>query len=125
MTFSYNNTLADNRSKVRFYLGDTVENLGPRVNNANFSDEELDAILTEQGDDVTKVVASLFDVLATDWAKFAISYTVGPRREELFRITTRFESKSKEWSSLAGTSSTNFSGGFVRRDSDVNSGSVT
>ena len=123
MAITYDDTLPDNLSTVRFNIGDTVEDEGPRPANRNYSDNEINALLTKNNNDTLICTAVLFDTLATEWSKFAISFTMGPRKEELFRIAGRFEGLSREWALKAGTTYTTFNGG-VRRRSE-NSQSVT
>jgi hypothetical protein len=114
MTFSYSPSLDTLVSEIRFYTGDTEENNGPRPGNKNYSDEELLALLTKNNDDVPTVAANVFDALATEWSKYAVSYTIGPRREELYRIANRYEAKSREWAVTAGLTTKTFSAGFKR-----------
>ena len=114
MTFTYSPNLETLVSEIRFNTGDSEENAGPRPNEKNFSDEELVALLAKYDDDVARVTCIIFDTLATEWSKFAISYTIGPRKEELHRISARYEAKSREWAVTAGIASTTFVAGFKR-----------
>jgi hypothetical protein len=114
MTFTYSPNLETLVSEIRFNTGDTAENLGPRPNNTNYSDEELVALLAKHDDDVARVTCIIFDTLAAEWSRYAISFTIGPRKEELHRISTRYEAKSREWAVAAGIASVNFSAGFKR-----------
>lgn len=130
MTFTYVSTLADDISLIRFHIGDTVENNGPRPNAGNvpsatnYQDEELAAILTSVGDDVNKAVASLLGTLATEWQKLAISVQVGPYKEDLYRIADGYRKRADDWKKEVGLAGYAFSSGVIRR-SNANSGSVT
>jgi hypothetical protein len=44
--FSYNDDLDANRDKVRFWLQDTVKSKGPKPANGNFSDQEINGLIT-------------------------------------------------------------------------------
>ena len=116
MPVTYDPSLSDKVSEVRLYMGDTVEGKGPRPEENNFTDEEIQALLGKNHNSIPAVVAVLFDVLAAEWAKLSITFTEGPRKEELYRISTRFESKSREWSLVAGTTNRTFSAGVKRRE---------
>jgi hypothetical protein len=121
MTFSYDPTLATDLDWIRLQIADTVVNNGPRIDNLNYSNEELSALLT-RADDVKEVVVSqVFAILASEWTKLAVSYTIGPRKEELHRIAAAYEKKAEEWSIIAGTKHTVFSSGLYRAGSRENS----
>jgi len=73
MTFTYDDDLTTNIDKVRFYVGDTQDDSGPRPDGRNFSDNEITFALTENGGGVTATVAGLFEVLESEWRAYAIS----------------------------------------------------
>ena len=66
MAFSYDDDLTANRDKVRFWIQDTIEDHGPKPNNANFSDAELDALVTYEGT-WQRAVAGGFEALVAAW----------------------------------------------------------
>jgi hypothetical protein len=66
--FSYNDDLDANRDKVRFWLQDTVKSKGPKPSNGNFSDQEIDGLITIE-ETWQRAVAAGFEVLASAWAK--------------------------------------------------------
>lgn len=66
MAFSYYDTLATDRDKVRFWLQDTEENKGKKPGNENFTDAELDGLLTIEGS-WQRAVAGGFELLASAW----------------------------------------------------------
>lgn len=63
MSFSYEPALTDARSLVRFEVGDTDSEA------ALFQDEEVDAILTANGDEPLAAAAALCEQLATRFAR--------------------------------------------------------
>ena len=65
---TYDDNLTNNSDKVRFQIGDTTANDGPRPGDANFSDAELDALLTREGT-WQRCVAACYEVLASEYAK--------------------------------------------------------
>jgi hypothetical protein len=66
MAFTYKGGLASDRDKVRFYLQDTVSGKGKKPDNENFTDAELDGLLTIEGS-WQRAVAAGFEVLASAW----------------------------------------------------------
>ena len=66
MAFSYYDTLDTDRDKVRFWLQDTVDGDGPKPSNGNFSDAELDGLITIEGS-WQRAVAGGFELLASAW----------------------------------------------------------
>lgn len=95
MTVTYLGTLATDRDKVRFYIQDTVENSGPKPSNGNFSDAEIDGLLTAEGT-WEQAVAAAFDTLAAAWAGYA-DWTVGPRSERASQIAERYSQRAQTW----------------------------
>ena len=69
MAFTYIGTLATDRDKARFYLGDTVENAGPRPADGNYTDAEIDGLITAEGS-WQRAVAAGFERLDADWTKY-------------------------------------------------------
>jgi hypothetical protein len=67
MAFTYLDTLATDRDKVRFHIQDTIEDEGRKPNNGNFSDAEIDGLLTIEGS-WQRAVAAGFEALASIWA---------------------------------------------------------
>ena len=70
------------RSQLRLLVGDTTEADGPRPNQANFQDDELDAFLLLEGDNLDRAAARIFETLAAEWSRYAGSYRLGPESEE-------------------------------------------
>jgi hypothetical protein len=94
MAFTYNLSSTDATalaiSKVRFEIGDTVQNTGVKPSGANFSDEEVTHLLTEEGSDVYQAAGHACEILARSWALMA-NETRGPRKTEYATISGNFE----------------------------------
>jgi hypothetical protein len=104
MAFTYTDTLATNRDKIRFYLQDTVENSGPKPSDGNFSDAEIAGLVTAEGS-WQKAVAAGYEVLAAAWAGYA-DWQAGPRRESASQIADRWAALAEEWRDRHGASAT-------------------
>jgi len=114
MTFTYDTGLATSVSWVRLQIGDTKVGAGPRVDGTNFSDEEIEALLGLNKNDVTDVTSQLFNILATEWTRMAMTYTIGPRKEDYTKIADLYTKKALHWSNIAGTLFKTFSAGTKR-----------
>lgn len=131
MTVTYDPTLADSVSEVRFYIGDTNVGSGPRPGvpaptNSNFSDAEITAMLSKASGSVESCVGKLFSVLSAEWSRYATNITVGPYKEDLTKLADKYATQAKEWTDLALQGSHAFSSGVIRRpSSDLDSRSLT
>jgi hypothetical protein len=74
MAFTYNDALSTDRDKLRFWLQDTEVDKGPKPANANFSDAELNALLSIETS-WQQAVAAGFEVLASAWQS-EVSFSV-------------------------------------------------
>lgn len=95
MAFTYLGTLATDRDLVRFYIQDTVENAGPKPSNGNFTNDEIDGLLTAEGN-WQQAVAAAFEALEAAWAGYA-DWQAGPRRENASQISERYNKKAEVW----------------------------
>ena len=68
MAFNYLGTLATDRDKVRFNVSDTVDGAGPRPADGNFSDAEIDGLITQEGSWQCAVAAG-FERLSAEWTR--------------------------------------------------------
>lgn len=68
MSFIYEDSLSTNRDKIRFYIGDTTYESGPKPAGENFTDEELAGLVTIEGS-WQRAVAACFETLAANWAQ--------------------------------------------------------
>lgn len=89
------------RSLLRLLIGDTTENDGPRPNRANFQDDELDAFVLLEADNLDRASARAIEALAAQWARYAGSYRLGPESEEM-RQSAAFADRAKEMRSVHG-----------------------
>lgn len=69
MAFTYLGTLATDRDKVRFHLGDTVEDTGPFPGDSNLTDAEIDGMVDDEGT-WQRAVAAGFERLAASWLRY-------------------------------------------------------
>lgn len=95
MAFTYLGTLTTDRDKVRFYIQDVSEDSGPKPDDANFTDAEIDGLLTAEGN-WEQAVAAAFEVLAAAWAGYA-DWQAGPRRENASQIAQRYQEQAEKW----------------------------
>ena len=96
MAFTYLGDLSTNREKVRFYINDRTVDSGPRPSSANFSDAEIDGLITAEGGSWQRAVAAAFDVLAGEWAVY-VDTSIGPRKQSLSQTAAAFEKKAVRW----------------------------
>ena len=66
MAFTYIGDLSTNLDKVRFHLQDTEDGKGKKPQNSNFTDAELNALVTLEGS-WQRAVAAGFEALASAW----------------------------------------------------------
>jgi hypothetical protein len=64
--FTYETSLATSKDRVRFQIGDTDPEAGPRPDSKTFSNEEIEAVIALEGT-WQRAVAALFEVLAAEW----------------------------------------------------------
>jgi len=69
MAFTYTGELTTDKDRVRFYIQDTIENGGPKPSDGNFTDSEIDGLLTVEGS-WQKAVAAGFETLASAWRRY-------------------------------------------------------
>lgn len=100
MTFSYNADLSLDRDRMRFYIGDTVSDAGVRPDGSNFSDEELDGLISAEGS-WQAAIAAAAEILAMLYAP-EVDIAIGPRKESLSQAAVRYETA---WRRQAGRSS--------------------
>lgn len=95
MAFTYLGTLATNRDKVRFALGDTVNGAGPRPADGNFSDAEIDGLIAQEGSWQGAVGAG-FERLAAEWTRFPNFSTDGLKIDR-GSIAEGYRQQAKQW----------------------------
>lgn len=101
MTVTYSDTLATDRDKVRFYIGDTIVNEGKRPNHNNFSDSEIAFALSESGSGIAATVSLLFETLANEWANYAISEGEGEANFDAKGVAAEYRTQAERWKKKA------------------------
>ena len=104
MAFTYTDTLATDRDKIRFYLQDTVENSGPKPADANFSDNEIAGLVTAEGA-WGKAVAAGFEALAAAWRRYP-SFQADGLRLDRTAIAKGYDQAALYWRSQYGVAGT-------------------
>jgi len=96
VAFAYDETLADDVSKVRFHIADT------RSEAPLFSDEEITAALGERAGEVKATAADLCEQLAT---RFAREYDIGADGQSLKRSqkSIAYEKRAASLRATAGS----------------------
>ncbi len=113
-TFTY--SLNDDIGKVRLGIGDRVEDAGPRPDNANFTDEELQFLVDNEGT-WQRAIAAALEILSHEWARVA-DLTVGDRKEAFGMVSKQYASRAESIREVHGGSSTSaaYSVGLTRVD---------
>lgn len=102
MTFTYNplDGLDTNLARVRFYIGDTNEDTGPRPERGNFQDEEIKALVSLEGT-WQRAVAACYETLAALWGPYADT-RLGAYSEAASQKAKRFAALAEGWRSQYG-----------------------
>lgn len=103
MAFTYVDTLATDRDRVRFNISDTVESSGPKPSGGNFSDNEIAGLITSEGN-WEKATAASFEALAGLWSTY-VDTSVGPRRQSLSQTAKGYEKMGRTWRRRSGSTS--------------------
>lgn len=91
MSFTYD--LATDVGKLRLEIGDTAEDEEIKPNGENFSDEELEHLLSDEGS-VGRTAARSCEILARMYAPL-VDLAVGPQRESLSDAYDHWLSEAK------------------------------
>ena len=102
MTHTYDGALTTDKEKVRFYIQDTTRNSGPKPSDGNFSDEELDALVTAEGS-WQRAVAAAFETLAAAW-RTTPSFSADGGRYNMSDIADGFAVQAQSWRQRYGSS---------------------
>lgn len=92
MSFTYDP--ATDIGKVRFELGDDAAGQGVKPDGSNFTDEEIQAVLTREHS-VMRAVAGICETLATRYTQLC-DISVGPRRESLSQIRDGYRARAAD-----------------------------
>ena len=104
MAFTYDDALSTSRDKARFYLQDTTEDAGPKPGDANFSDDELDGLVTTEGS-WQKAVAAGFETLPAAWMRYP-NFSADGLRLDRSAIAKGYQEQAKTWRRRYGGPST-------------------
>lgn len=99
--FTYLGTLSTDRDRVRFYIQDTVEDAGPRPADANFSDSEIDGLITTEGN-WQRAVAAGFERLAAEWTRHP-TFKADGTQVNRSDIAAGYRAQAQEWRKKHGT----------------------
>ena len=127
MTLTYAGDLSTDLDKVRFHIGDTAASSGPLPSAGNFTDAELNGLLTSAGS-VNKAVSAAMAAISARWSSYA-NITVGPRKEEYAAVSEAWLKRQDAWDKKYGVklASTASSGWVTRVDGysdDIDAGEV-
>ena len=116
MTFTYLGTLATDLDNVRFNIGDITDGTGIRPSGANFTDEEINGLVTREGS-WQRATAAIYETLAAEYARF-VNLTLGPRREDMSDAAKMYKDLAKKWRAEYGSVSVTRAGSqsFIRVD---------
>jgi len=103
MAFFYDDALTENRDKVRFSLGDTERNRGPRPDGRNFSDAEIAYLLTAESDVVDAAIAFGFETLRDEWASFSVSEKEGDVSFDAKKVRDDYDKAASHWRKKSDT----------------------
>ena len=92
MAFTYDTATAI--GELRLKLGDRTLNVGLRPDGANFSDEELQVFLDDEGT-VAGALALSYEALANEWANWADLQTT-PLSQSFSQISARWAERAKQ-----------------------------
>jgi len=120
---AYTGDLTIDLQYIRFFTGDTQENTspaqgGPRPDKRNYSDEEINSVLTIEGHKVA-TVASLFETLASEWSAWALVDQEDRIEIDATKVFDAFMKRASEWRGKpdgAGTGATSLVAGVIGLD---------
>lgn len=95
MAFTYD--LTTDGGVVRLNIGDTVENSGPRPDKRNFSDEEIDYLITTETAGLPAATALGFETLASEWGAYTISEREGEVNFDAKEVSDQYFSLANYW----------------------------
>lgn len=123
MTFTYAGSLATDKEKVRFYIGDVTSGSGPLPADGNFTDAEIDAIITLEGS-WQRAVAACFERLANDWAKH-VNFSADGVSVSQSATAAHYREQAAKWRREAGSGAVTQAGVVAMTRIDGYSSDVT
>lgn len=112
--FTYDDTLSNDRDRVRFAIQDTAIDAGPKPGGGNFTDNEIDGLVTLEGE-WQRAVAAAFEALAAIWTQYA-DLSEGPHRESLSQIARRHSENAALWRARSGSATPARVAGIIKKD---------
>ena len=104
MAVTYDPALSTNKDRVRFHLQDTVDADGPKPADGNFTDEEINGLVTLEGS-WQRAVAGGLEALAAAWRKYP-SYKADDSSLSSSDIADGYAEDAKVWRTAYGYVST-------------------
>lgn len=101
MSFTYEDSLSADRDKIRFYIGDTTYESGPKPAGENFTDEELAGLVTLEGN-WQRAIAACFEALASNWAQHP-NFSADGVSVSQSDTAKHYREKAAEWRRTAGS----------------------
>lgn len=111
MTFTASTAYTTDLDKVRQNIRDVTENAGPRPGDANFSNEVINGIISDEGS-WQRAVAKCFEMLASEWRRYPDFKTDGLSLNRS-DIANGFVEAAKEWRSKYGTPNRSYAPVYV------------
>ncbi len=109
MAITYQDTLTTDRDRVRFYIGDTVADSGPKPGDGNFTDAEIAGLITLSGSWQRAVYAALI-ALASAWRRHPTFRTESGFAINNTDIAKGYQDQATEWARKYGFPTTSASG---------------
>ena len=123
MSFSYSDDIATDRDRVRFNIRDVEFDEGPLPAAANFSNEEIDGLVTIEGT-WQRATAAAFEALASAWAVHPTFFADGMSSSQS-HIAQRYDAEAKRWRQMYGYGGASSSGVVASTRIDGYSSDVT
>lgn len=113
MAVTYDPDLTSDRDRVRFRLNDVTEGSGPLPADANFSDQELAGLITDEGS-WQRAVAGGFEKLASAWRRYP-SFQADGLRLDRTAIANGYAKDAEMWRKRYGTAGTRMGARAITR----------
>lgn len=110
-TYTYTGDLLTDLDRVRFNIGDTVEDAGPKPEDGNFTDAEINGLVTIEGS-WQRAVAAAFETLASLWARHT-NFTAEGMSASQSDIAKQYAASAIEWRNRYGFSGTGGAGSIA------------
>ena len=107
MAFTYDFGIKRDVARVRLALGDTVRDSGVLPGGINYTDEEIEAALSDCSNDVDAATFVFLKGLANAWGTY-VDITVGPRKESLSDVLFHYAKRAAEMGERTGLSAKSF-----------------